>query len=183
MITRACLVLHQFFHSFKLSKSNICYAYCDACMVFDDAGNSYLSASVCLKHKTIRLKIHTRFAWLWSRQLSSIHAFVLCVAHAVQQNVFIFTQWCSKIREDFSHSSGGPQSLSLWPLSDLSLWCPLEAEKHDLCVGASLFVSCLSIPTRKVRAERFKGTSTVMGSTGGRFERRLNPWPLSEYLL
>lgn len=150
-------------------------------MVFDQAGN--LSANFSLRCKAIRLKIHTRFAWLWSRRLSSIHAFVLCESQAVQQNVFIFTQWCSKIREDFSHSSGGPQSLSLWPLSDLSLWCPLEAEKHDLCVGASLFVSCLSIPTRKVRAERFKGMSTVIGSVDRRFERRLNPWPLSECLL
>lgn len=152
-------------------------------MVSDHIGNSYLSANVSLRCKTIRLKIHTRFAWLWSQQLSSIHAFVLCEAQALQQNVFIFTQWCSKIREDFSHSSGGPQLLSLWPLSDPSLWCPLEAEKHDLCVGASLFVSCLSIPTRKVRADRFKDTSTVMGSTGRWFERWLNPWPLSEYLL
>lgn len=134
-------------------------------MAFYCLGNFYLSVSVSLSSKTIRLKIHNWFAWLWSWQLSSIHASVLCEAQALQQNVFIFTQWCSKIREDFSHSSGGPQSLSLWPLSDLSLWCPLEAEKHDLCVGASLFVSCLSIPTRKVRAERFKGMSTVMGST------------------
>lgn len=158
-----------------LNMTNVCF--------FDHAGNSHLSANVSLSCKTNRLKIHTRFAWLWSCQLSSIHASVLCETQAVQQNVFIFAQWCSTIREDFSHSSGGPQSLSLWPLSDLSLWCPLEAEKHDLCVGASLFVSCLSIPTRKVREEGFKGTSTVMSSTDGKFESELYLGLLSVYLL
>jgi len=157
-----------FFCSTSVSQINT--TYCDACLFFDHVGNFHLSANVSLSCKTIRLKIHTRFVWLWSRQLSSIHAFVLYEAQAVQQNVFIFTQWCSTIREDFSHSSGGPLSLNLWPLSDLSLWCPLKAEKHDLCVGASLFVSCLSMPTRKVREKGFKGTSTVMSSTGGKFE-------------